>query len=617
MGGYIYAVTPDFSSVYTAEKMHAAIRIPKDDKRLFDYDSETNSIIEPDEESSNDQETFIDENLNYDPSFSDISSPISATTNNDPDSKPINTDDVSIFGDIDGESPENIIFDYDEEKSVIEKNYVPSAVVDYFNEAALKTKARNELPDSAFGLPRLRKYPLTDQRHVSQAIRMFGHCKDPEDKKVLAKNIVKRHNELGMHVTVGKNNPLYEYVPEDMQENTLTEAGVLRIEGFKPESKRTKKDVLMDHLKNNSVMYNTLFYNDDFTKIVKSIKEFEFFNYFYPSFKLHSFYTRMKTSIGGIAMNNEACQSLHIDNIMATKVNIDLNGVKNLEYTDGCETIVDVSYDSSANWFKSDVIDHTHILYCLKLYQIVHEMLFNPTFTSDSIPAYCNGILLDWETMVNYHYGLMKDCEEYSNEYFIQCQYLHDLLWDPIDDPKNAGAISGNIISMIRSMKNNIINRINESSGEFVTRDSMSNYLVKELGLDDDIFLLPGSLEYPVIDQDSVRFAMDNIRAISNSDITEYVANLNRKYVELGCTFSISVDHPYAKYASDDIVEHMNRVLCESDVVKDDAPDDDTITDSDPWYKTVHYGFFTNREMGPSNSKETEKTSIERMSGML
>jgi ribosomal protein S18 acetylase RimI-like enzyme len=68
---------------------------------------------------------------------------------------------------------------------------------DMIQEAKLSTDDRNDLDDSQFGIPELRKYPLTDKKHVLQAVRFFNKA-PAEYKEELAKNIVKRAKELGM-----------------------------------------------------------------------------------------------------------------------------------------------------------------------------------------------------------------------------------------------------------------------------------------------------------------------------------------------------------------------------------------------------------------------------------
>jgi ribosomal protein S18 acetylase RimI-like enzyme len=69
--------------------------------------------------------------------------------------------------------------------------------MEYIFEAKINTEDRNKLPDSAFGIPSKRKYPLTDEKHVLQAVRFFNKA-DEEDKSELAHNIVKRAKELNM-----------------------------------------------------------------------------------------------------------------------------------------------------------------------------------------------------------------------------------------------------------------------------------------------------------------------------------------------------------------------------------------------------------------------------------
>ena len=58
-------------------------------------------------------------------------------------------------------------------------------------------KERNALDDSKFGVPELRKYPLTDPTHVTKAEQFFKHC--PEQyKPKLRRNINKARKKFGM-----------------------------------------------------------------------------------------------------------------------------------------------------------------------------------------------------------------------------------------------------------------------------------------------------------------------------------------------------------------------------------------------------------------------------------
>lgn len=72
--------------------------------------------------------------------------------------------------------------------------------------ATMKAKERNALPDSAFGIPSKRAYPLykldgkklvPDKAHIESAVKLFGHA-SRDDKPQLAKNILKAAHKAGM-----------------------------------------------------------------------------------------------------------------------------------------------------------------------------------------------------------------------------------------------------------------------------------------------------------------------------------------------------------------------------------------------------------------------------------
>lgn len=78
----------------------------------------------------------------------------------------------------------------------------------------LTSAERNALPDSAFGLPDQRKYPLHDAAHVRQAIKFFNYCK-PEDRAELAKNIIKAAKKHGVELStmdIGPKNVFSKYM---------------------------------------------------------------------------------------------------------------------------------------------------------------------------------------------------------------------------------------------------------------------------------------------------------------------------------------------------------------------------------------------------------------------
>ena len=63
----------------------------------------------------------------------------------------------------------------------------------------LSYEEKKELPDSVFGLPERREYPMPDAAHVRAAEAYFRYC--PEDLKPrLARAILMRAGEYGVDV---------------------------------------------------------------------------------------------------------------------------------------------------------------------------------------------------------------------------------------------------------------------------------------------------------------------------------------------------------------------------------------------------------------------------------
>lgn len=106
-----------------------------------------------------------------------------------------------------------------------DENYDDDDVLDDdLEEAAMKAAERNSLPDSAFGLPKTRQYPLNDEQHVKSAIQMFSHCKE-SDRKELAGNIQKAMKKFKMDTKIGEDNPLNDYLSESaLSEGTVKTA---------------------------------------------------------------------------------------------------------------------------------------------------------------------------------------------------------------------------------------------------------------------------------------------------------------------------------------------------------------------------------------------------------
>lgn len=63
----------------------------------------------------------------------------------------------------------------------------------------LNTEERDELPDSVYGLPERREYPMPDAAHVRAAEAYFRYC--PEDlKPQLARAILRFAARYGVNV---------------------------------------------------------------------------------------------------------------------------------------------------------------------------------------------------------------------------------------------------------------------------------------------------------------------------------------------------------------------------------------------------------------------------------
>lgn len=66
-------------------------------------------------------------------------------------------------------------------------------------EDKLSAEERKSLPDSAFGIPETREFPITDATHVHSAESYFRYA--PEDKKpTLARFILNKAKEFGVDV---------------------------------------------------------------------------------------------------------------------------------------------------------------------------------------------------------------------------------------------------------------------------------------------------------------------------------------------------------------------------------------------------------------------------------
>lgn len=97
-------------------------------------------------------------------------------------------------------------------------------------ESRLTVAQKKALPDNAFGLPKLRKYPLIvkdekgeyDWSHLKNAIAYFNTCKDEDLKKELAANIAKVIKKYNVDVNIKENSKIRNYAkfpPSNIENN--------------------------------------------------------------------------------------------------------------------------------------------------------------------------------------------------------------------------------------------------------------------------------------------------------------------------------------------------------------------------------------------------------------
>ena len=105
--------------------------------------------------------------------------------------------------------------------------------------------------DPEYGIPEQKKYPLFDREHVESAIRLFGHV-DPRFEEKLARAIIAKMRKYGMsYKMIGKDNRLYNYIPEKMM-NESEEVGYVIKQEFPVElPKEIKHDLASTEILNN------------------------------------------------------------------------------------------------------------------------------------------------------------------------------------------------------------------------------------------------------------------------------------------------------------------------------------------------------------------------------
>lgn len=508
-------------------------------------------------------------------------------------------------------------------------NYVPKEVYgaisypsdhdEYYNESAMKAAERNALDDSEFGLPRLRKYPLNDKKHVKFAIRMFGHCKDPKDRAELAKRIFAKVKEFDMDVKIGKGNPLYEYAPKSLQESFATLSaevpGIVSEEQF---DKGTEKERQIRNLQIAARTANVLNFQPALGKAIANLKEYSFLEYFYPDVKSTTFSIRLLTCLGGLATNDMIWKLYGLRPPLCVDDTQPLTHPNKLS-PEEFEDKVSPWFRKQANWYhEGKAEDSIHIEYCLSLYSVLGMILLNPEFNMDNLDDYWMGVLTDWLNHVQTEYDELSVTVNSASEFYHR-QYLYDLCWNPTENPMDEAIVTRNIINFASTMVSQKMKvDLNEAGGDLLNKDKCNAYIINQLDPEvvDNIYLLPDKMEYPILNQDSIRMAMDMIREVDETDRAKYTRMLNKKYKEFGCTFSISIDHPYAEYADQNIIDHMTRVLSEGDTVVDDQGTSDAgpSPDQAPWYVrsdvngNVGQNLMQNKELGPNDKKNVNLT---------
>ncbi len=82
---------------------------------------------------------------------------------------------------------------------------------------SVKHSDEEEEDENKYGLPKLKKYPMPDKKHVISAIKFFNYV-SPKDEKTLAKAILDRMEEYGMSFDdfgVGEDNRFHKYIPSE------------------------------------------------------------------------------------------------------------------------------------------------------------------------------------------------------------------------------------------------------------------------------------------------------------------------------------------------------------------------------------------------------------------
>lgn len=390
--------------------------------------------------------------------------------------------------------------------------------------------------------------------------------------------------------------------------------------GIQTDKALSKQEIIDDHIAYNAQFFNAVYYSQDYAKSIVKLGNLDFLNYFYPNMITHNFYQRIQTVLGGLIKDKDIYKILKMRVPVVSSVQEDIGG-KDLADKDmeALRDYIQFHYNTMDNWFQIDVSDDIdHIVYCLRMYSILDWIMRDEYFDPSRFGEKHLELIGQWESRIFDLYDQLEKYKEYSPDWYRTIQKLHDLCWNFLDNPRSDDVKAECIIAITGAMAGGSDTTATDPS--LVTKSDCNKYLVQQLGYDDSIYLIPDKLEYPIINRYSVKLAMDMINQVKKEfpeDINTFIKNINRKYKELGCTFSITPDHPFAPYADDNIIDHITFILIEGDTAVDDSDGASEIgspnnkTDQ-PWYKRLDYtgtlyrDGSENKEMGP-NTKPMQK----------
>lgn len=420
----------------------------------------------------------------------------------------------------------------------------------------------DEASDIQYGIPRLHHYPLDSRKNCIRAINGIRSCNNSYDRQTLIDNLHTVNENMGYGLSI----PDFQIIVNEAHDI--------------PWSKLSKSARQEEKLNMAKEYLNNRYYFP--IKCEDILEQYPFMEDFYPNLGRIEFPIRVKYMCGGI--------------------------------------FVDDIYDPSRNWFEVNLRNDTgHIEYCSKLYKIINHLLDGVQVTETDYPY-----LMDWRQRVCYHYDHLKDEVVGSTAYLKEAQYLFDLCWSILDDPY----IEGNIenarrwlyctITQHGDVSISMNERVADDDSELYHNDPIEEYLVDNLPMLGEDYLLSSTMEFPIVNQNSIKLAMDIIDSIPKDQREEYARNLNRKYDEFHCRFEISADHPFASYAKGRIRANMTLPLLLYDVALRESAtvvDDQGTSDAgptEPWIRRVDqrggadsdHEFYPDTELGPNVGKD-------------